>query len=215
MKRINTFLALLMCLFIAHAQDGIQPSNKILRFVYIAHDHTTPVQELATRLTDIYEANIADENKDPLIFYLASGSNPIVVKVNIKDDSNNPEDFEKVLLPELYERNSHDVSPMVDVSTILDIFEDIIIADNNGKLRYLSSSFTFFVNPMFWDAGYNESVIVPIYFGLDLPEIKEGRVNLEIYQPKNYPLHIIGGKPFGLKNVGGINDKTRIFNIDN
>ena len=215
MKRIHTILASLLCLLAVSARGEVPASEQILRFIYVAHDHTTPVQELAERLTDIYEGNKADDNRDPLIIYLASGSNPIVVRVNVRPDLDNPDDFESVLLPELYERNSHDVNPEVDVATIIDIFGDIDLVDPAGNLRYMSSYFTFFVHPMFWNSGYNESVIVPVYFGLDLPDVK-GRVNMEIYQPKNNPIHITDGKPFGPKNVGGINDKIKnILYIDN
>lgn len=216
MKRLQILLAvMLLGVFAIRSEDAVPKSQQILRFIFVAHDYTTPVPELVERLTDIFEANKADDNGDPLIIYLASGSHPIVVKINVNDETDNPDDFETVLLPELYERSSHDVEPETDVATVLDIFSDLDYADYSNKLLYGSAYFTFFVNKTFWDAGFNESVIVPIYFGLELPDLK-GRVNLEIYQPKNNPIHIIDGKPFGEKNVGGINEMiNNILYIDN
>lgn len=207
--KMKKILLLLTALFVAatglRAQDdGHDKGARDFRFVYIAHDVNTPVQRLIERLKD-YQNNAFEEGED-VIFYLSSGMNPIIVEYNVGRD--NKDDFETVLLSELNERISHDVDAQTDVETILELIENADIMDENKELKYLSAKFNFFVNPKYWTLGNNEAVIAPLFFALDVPRIRGGRVQFQLMEAKEDKLKYPDNKAFGEKNLDGINQFT-------
>ena len=208
MKKILLLLSVLLTAFFgAVAQEETEGHDKgarDFRFVYIAHDVNTPVQRLIERLED-YQNNAFEEGED-VIFYLSSGTNPIIVEYNVGRD--NKGDFEDVLLSELNERISHDVDAQTDVETILQLIENADIMDEDKNLKYLSAKFNFYVNPKFWTLGNNEAVIAPLFFALDVPHIRGGRVQFQLFEAKEDKLKYPEGKPFGEKNLDGINQFT-------
>lgn len=208
LRNILTCLVLGCLSFSLYAQDEQEEAyvwdkkEKSFRFVYIAHDVNTPVSRLSERLKNI--RNDAAEGGEDVIFYLASGSNPIVVEYNVGKD--NKTDFDEVLLAELNERNSHDVDPETDVDAIFELLDNVDFADENHRLKYGSVKFNFFVNPKFWTLKNNESIIVPVYFCFDVPKLTGGRVQFQIMEAREDRLP--EGNLFGEKDVEGINKFT-------
>lgn len=205
-----------LCIALAHAQDSdyVDRSNLSFRFHYIAHDETTPVSAVVEKLEEDYNFAIEDEdNPHPAIFYLSSGSNPIIVKVNLPGD--NREDFDKVLLPELYQRNAHEVNQETDLDMWNNLFDEVNLVDEDNRLNFQSSYFSFYVNPQFWRVKNNEKLIATLFMGLDASNIAGGRVTWTVYEPRYSKLNYLPGKPFGEMNVSDINDKITISEIEN
>lgn len=190
--------------------QGITPEKeKKYQFVYIAHDSETPIQRLIPRLHD-YRID-AMEGASDLIIYLSSGVNPIIVEYN--DKVQNESEFDDILLAELNERVSHDVDPEVDIERIVELINNneflVRTTDGDKYLNYESAAFDFYVNPKFWTLNNNESIIVPLYFSLDIPNIKGGRVTYSMFEAREDRLP--EGDLFGEKDVEKINDYTKTY----
>lgn len=201
-SKILLCLLLGLCSVSIKAQDVDNNKFKGFRFVYIAHDFNTPVGRLAERLKTF--RNYALEDGEDVVFYMASGSNPIVVECGV--GKNNIEDFENVLLPELNEKNSHDVDPETDLEVITEILNNIDFAGYDKKINYNTVKFNFFVSPRFWTLKNNEAIIVPIFFTYDVPNLTGGRVQFQLFEAREDRLP--EGNLFGEKDVEGINKFT-------
>ena len=202
MKKILLYLIVGLLALPLSAQNNDNRKEKSFRFVYIAHDVNTPVARLIERLRA--NRNDAMEGGEDVVFYLASGSNPVIVEYNVGED--NQSDFDEVLLAELNERNSHDVDPETDVAAIFDLLNNLNIVDENKRLNYMSAKFNFYVNPKFWTLKNNEAILVPIFFAFDIPHITGGRVQYQLMEAREDRLP--EGNLFGDKNVEGINQFT-------
>lgn len=206
MSSKNILLIFLTSLFIAitsSAQSVSPVIDKDFRFVYIAHDVETPVNRLIERIRE--NKNNALSEYEDVVFYLANGTNPIVVEFNV--GNNNQADFEDILLSELNERISHEVNPETDKEKIMEILNRIKVIDNDKNLNYQTLKFNFYVNSDYWTLKNNEAVIAPIFFAYDVPNIKGGRVQYQILEPREDRLP--QGDLFGLKNLSNINQFTK------
>lgn len=204
MKRLLIFILIGILSVQAFAQSEYEKNDKKYRFVYIAHDSETPVTRLIQRLQDY--RNDAMAGYEDLIIYLSSGSNPIVIIIN--ENQNDNQAFNEVLVTELNERVSHDVDPLVDLASILDVINKNEFlqktVDDTPVLKYESASFDFFVNPKFWILKNNESIISPLFEILNIKNIKGGRVDFKLYESKEDRLP--DGDLFGEKNIESINE---------
>lgn len=217
MKRIliSLFAVFVICSF-ASAQSTSTTGNSMLRFSfnYIAHDETSPVSAIIERLQEDYNNAIEDEEfPHPVVFYLASDTRPIIVRVNVPGDNRN--DFEDLLLPELYQRNAHEVDPETDIIELNKLFDEIGLVDNSNRLRYSSARFNFYVNPQFWSVRNNEKIIAPMFMGLDIPNMQGKLIDWSVFQPARNHISYPKGKPFGEKDVCGINEymEGKIYEI--
>lgn len=204
-KTIYALLAFVMCsamgMTALGADDGHDKGSRKFCFVYIAHDVNTPKQRLIDRLK--MHQNEAYEEGEDVIFYLASGDDPIVVEYNVGKD--NKEAFDEVLVGEINERISHDVDAIGDVERILELIDKADIMDENRNLKYYSVEFDFFVNPKFWTLGNNETVIGQLYYALDVPKVQGSPIKFMLYEAKEDRVSYPEGKPFGDMNPDGIN----------
>lgn len=186
------------------AQGKFAKSDKTFRFVYIAHDVNTPVARLVERLREVRN-NALDDYED-VVFYLANGANPIIVEFNVGE--NNQSDFDDILLVELNDRNSHNVDAETDKATILDLLNGLDIIDANKRMKYESTQFNFYITPNYWNLKNNDFIIAPLFFALDIPNIKGGQgVQFQIMEPKEDRLP--DGDLFSEKNIDGINTYTK------
>lgn len=193
MKR---FIGLILTVlpFVASAQD------QSLEFFYIAHDRSTPVNDLCERLEYVYETALSYED-NAVIFYLPNYDQPIVVKVNLPGD--NRDDFKKII-SELRVKVSHEIYVDVDVATITDIFNTYDFITDDGNPRFSSVNLCWYVNPDFWLFQYNESLLSRLYFTLDMNQYhKMGYVTTEIWHAEGDGLKekIDRRRPFGSKNL--------------
>ena len=90
--------------------------SQSLEFYYIAHDRTTPINELCNRLESVYETAMSYEDF-AVIFYLPNYDEPKIVKMNLPGD--NRDEF-KEIISELRLKSSHEIFADVDYASILD-----------------------------------------------------------------------------------------------
>lgn len=171
--------------------------GKSLDFIYIVHDHDTPVNTLCDRLTKVYENALDDEDR-AVIFYLSNADNPHIVKVNLQND--NPDDF-STIISELHYRTSHEVSVSADIETIPAIFDECDFIDKQGNPAYTSFELTYYVTPDFWKMRYNESIIANLYFILDLDKLPKTYFKMRIWHSESDGLAYDKEHPFGLKDL--------------
>lgn len=206
----KTFLILIFaiaCILNVSAQEA--DASKNYTFIYIAHDVTTPIDRLSEKLREAYREAVQYENV--AIFYMSNGSDPIIVKV-LPNGDDNRDDFEKVLMTELQEMNSHDVDSEVDAEAIVDLLSENDFT-SYGHINYALVSFDFYIGSMFWTLGNNENIISRIYFVLDIDKYKYQDLAFNVYcnEEDFSNLNYEEGKPFGDKNLSSINNNITIL----
>lgn len=207
MKKIVVLLAVLVFgLHAVTAQENVNVEEKEFTFVYVAHTTDVPLAKLVSILEEHYRNGVQFSND--VIFYLSNGVEPLVVKVNTKDD--NKLDFEKIVIDELWSKRSHEIDPYADIESIITLLNETDFLREDGRLKYSSVVFDFFVSETFWTMKYNESIIAKLYFLLDINSIR--KINPELIFNVHYPsesnMQFEKDKPFGLKNLGKINNNV-------
>ena len=117
MKRLLYILFLMMPL-------AVSAQNKSLEFYYIAHDRSTPVNELCDRLEQVYYTALSYDDF-AVIFYLPNYNEPVIVKMNLPGD--NREEF-KTIISELRLKSYHEIYADIDYQNI-----EYIIIDGGSK----------------------------------------------------------------------------------
>lgn len=204
----NNILASLFLLLFCFAVNAQETSDKNYRFIYIAHDVSTPINRLSKELRTKYREAI--QYDDVAIFYLSSGYESIIVNVNTPNNDNR-EDFEKRLMSELQEYNSHDVEAEVDVDNILETISKNDFSTRKGQLNYASVNMDFYIGSLFWTLGNNESILSTLYTALDVPSYNSETFAFNVFRNIEDNLVYPEGMPFGKMNVNNINKKVMIF----
>ena len=91
--------------------------------------------------------------------------------------------------------NNVDVSR--DLENIVDIFDSVDFLDEEGKFKYQSMVWDFFINQSFWDLGYNDKIIAGLCYVLDIDGIPEGCFRIRIQYPGAGDLNYDMTKPLG------------------
>lgn len=190
MKRIFIILVLMLLPLFASAQ------TKSLEFYYIAHDRTTIVSELCSRLEQVYEAALSYDDY-AVIFYLPNFDKPITVKVNLPGDNRN--DFSEII-SELRIKSSHEAYPEVDYETIINLINENDFIDQEGNPTYTSFLFCWYVTPEFWRFNYNEELIASVYFTCEFDKYP-GYVENQVWHAADDGLVLNSRLPFGSKNL--------------
>lgn len=191
----------------AMAQANIEKKDQPFRFIYLVHDHTSPVSTLIKTLRDV-ERRARQYNQRCLI-YMANGKNYYLAQINTEKD--NRDDFDKIL-GELNNKLSHDINIQADILSILDIFNEYQIVDDSGELIYKAVVLDFFLTSHFCDNGYAEKFIVPLYLAFDvqnMPNKFEFNVYVNAAGKENYDFS--GERIFGSKNYNSINENVLIM----
>lgn len=198
MKRILLVLMAMSLSSIAFAQDAMPDRiDQELTFVYIAHDHTTPVDELCDRLSDLVD--VAKYEKDQaLILYLPNSDMPKVLYMNLPGD--NRDEFSD-MLGELRYKSAHEIFPEIDVKQIPEIFNQIDFINSDGTPSFSKFTLVYYVTPVFWKLGYNEGVIANLYFTLDLAKLSKSYFKQQIWHSKDDGLKVNEELPFGSKDL--------------
>lgn len=189
------------------AQSDIPDSDKIFRFIYVAHDDgcLDDPQLLLNALLNI-KNNIDHGQDDPSIFYLSNGvpyddsrkrwvqregdleridtvqmdaGTPIVIKMYVSGD--NRDEFQNGFLGTIQDKTRHEVKPEIDLDNILYILQDADFLDENNNLRYGSVSFDFFVHTRFWEQNLHEKLIAALYFVLGADRFDETKFKFNIH----------------------------------
>ena len=206
-KIIFILLYAIFCIISVSAQDI--DSSKNYTFIYIAHDVSTPIDRLSDKLREAYREAVQFDNI--AIFYMSNGRDPIIVKV-LPNGNDNREDFEKVLMNELQEMNSHDVDSEIDAEAIIDLLSENDFESYN-YIHYALVNLDFYIGSLFWTLGDNENIISRVYFVLDIAKFKYQNLAFNIYcnEEDFDKLNYEEGKPFGDKNVSSINSNITIL----
>lgn len=170
--------------------------TQTLEFYYIAHDRTTPVNDLCSRLESVYETAMSYEDF-AVIFYLPNYNEPKIVKMNLPGD--NRDEF-KTIISELRLKSAHEIYADVDYNTIMDLFNQHDFIDESGNPKFLSVLFLWYVNPDFWQFKYNEKLIASLYFNLELDKYKN-YVTTQVWHADGDGLVVDDQHPFGTKNL--------------
>ena len=189
------------------AQNYIEKKEQPFRFIYLVHDHTSPVSTLINTLRDV-ERRARQYNQKCLI-YMANGKNYYLAQINTEND--NRDKFEQIL-GELNNKLSHDINIQADIVAILDLFKEHQIVDENGELIYKSVAMEFYLTSHFCDNGYAKDFIVPLYLAFDVKNMP-AKFNFEVFvnSAGNEDYDYSGERIFGNKNYNSINEKVMIM----
>ena len=202
-------LASLLTVMPVKAQDF---SKINLHFIYIDHETSTPVNKLCQRLRTVRDDVI--EVNDALIIYLSDGPFSPVSLTNLQDKSGRNRDSEDSytnIIAALQDFNSHSTVARDDRKNIIKLFDEFNFVDESGELRYNSVVIDFYVGASFWSLGNNEKIIAHLFTALEAAKFPKVKFSFNVYKPKDERLKHEEGKPFGDKNIDGINSKLRIF----
>lgn len=190
MKRI-----LIICVVVLMSIP-VAAQKQSFEFYYIAHDRTTPVADLCTRLEQVYETALSYEDY-AVIFYMPNSDAPIVVKVNLPED--NRDEF-KNIISELRLKPSHEIFADVDYENIIQLINRYDFINDKGTPTYKSVLLCWYVNPDFWQFNYNEELIATLYFNLELDKYI-GYVETQIMHSSEDGLKVDDKYPFGTMNL--------------
>ena len=189
MKRLLYILFLMMPL-------AVSAQNKSLEFYYIAHDRSTPVNELCDRLEQVYYTALSYDDF-AVIFYLPNYNEPVIVKMNLPGD--NREEF-KTIISELRLKSYHEIYADIDYQNIEYLLNNHDFIDEKGNPTYTSVLFCWYVNPDFWQFQYNEKLIAALYFNMELTKYR-GYVTTQVWHASGDGLNVDNKYPFGSKNL--------------
>lgn len=215
MKSIIASLTILFAWMVLPIHNTYAQQTKNYQFVYIDHEVNTPVNQLCTKLKELY--GFAEETGDALIIYLSTGIHSegycMLSLKNLKDVTEKNLDTEEAfnnIIGALQNANYHAVDPKADVNNIINLFDTYSYQDENGSLTYKNVKLNFYVGSRFWTYGYEYMVLSYLYSLLDVVNMPKGVFTYNVMishsdKPK-YP----EGKPFGDINLQGINENVKI-----
>lgn len=214
---ISAALSLAM-LIIGHLTVRAQEETEVVdtpqkkqtfRFVYVAPDRAVDKKTLEADINTIRDN--ANQDKSPVIFYLANGKKPIIVELNT-DENNDSSAYSSKLI---YYINNN-TSWTVDISDRQQIRELLLqkgIIDDQGNLTYGRTELYFYVGKEFWVGSKNETIIGALYFDINAAKYKGNdalfQYNVYFYCPPGQD-NIDRDKPFGNLNPDGINEEVKV-----
>ena len=199
MKRI---ILIVILSFIVTLQSKAQYNTAAqkLMFVYVAFDNNgTDTQKLINRLNEIYGYAMDYPDSYAVIFYMPNNEDPVIVKINMPGD--NYKEFNRIL--SAIQRQPYNVIKAgYDVERILELFAENDLIDENGKGRYRSVDWIYYISPSFWSMKNNEFVIARLFYTMEMDTLikQNNYLSLSMYcQEGSKLLHIDGKEPFGSK----------------
>ncbi len=204
-KHIFTILIGMMLVVTAYGRN--------ITVVYIAHDVDTPVEKLMSKLERYHDKIGADDEdmNNRTIFYMSSGSNPIVA--DMKSGDTDEDNYERVMRE--FERNYHDVDGEYDAERFIDLFANDDFLSSLGELDVNDMTFEFYVTPSFWSTNNNQKFLATLFYSLGLERFTDPKspqftrdLNFTVFFPSMEDVRLCKGqenKPFGDRNLNNIN----------
>lgn len=188
--------------------------DRNLRVLFIDHEPSTPSSQIIAYIRKMRTQAL--ENDNALIIYMPNDQNPFVSLVNIKDpkgERDTQEAFNHIC--EALNLPSHNKDPWHDRQALLNlVLEEFPIVNAQRELTFSSVRMEFYLTSEFWTLSYNESILAPVYFALNVPELLKKEFNFDVYyNPEDRP-SFPEDMPFGKKNLGNINKNLPIFEYD-
>lgn len=213
MKRF-LFLVIALSAFLSssYAQED-KRSEQALQFIYIVHDHTTPLDD-NERLIGELDAIVSNtiEFGQVTVICLSNGilnEDGNWLLAEISEDVDNLDVYNKIKY-ELKNMNSHEFSIARDVKFIVNLFnEKYEFLDENGELYYESVTFDFYLTSKLCDDEYADDFIVPLYLAFDVPNLQnKPNFDFNIMVGTRDNSYTVAERIFGDKNYNGINEET-------
>lgn len=188
--------------FAATVQQTIEDHN--IKVIFIDHEPSLRVNDVITQLREIRTQAL--ENDHAVIFYMPNNQEPYISMVNVgdKDDARTSDDAFGDLCYAL-NQPSHNKDAYFDRKRFVDLFSEFNIIQSDGKIGFRNVRVEFWLTDEFWQLGYNESIVAPIYFALDVPKLIEQEFVFDAYLEIQTLKKIDQKHPFGLKNLSQIN----------
>ena len=188
----------------------IDRASHNLRFVFLDHSPSLNSASVIERLRNLRDQALEQENA--LIIYMPSETEPFIVKFNIDEDGSTEKsqsDFGR--LTHALNLPSHNMNIDIDRKKVLELMQHAFT--NDSKLNYMAVRMEFYLTSTFWDLGFNESILAPIYFALDVPNMQqENDLYFDVYADltdENMPKN----PNFGISNLAGINERIELYDI--
>ena len=199
-RRLKKLILLFLVLFAVNSTYS-QEIKKNLNFVYIANDGKKTVS-LSKALSK--HRDNARRYKHPYIFYLANGSRPTIVKMNMTDA--NPDDFDTKILMDITNASSgHDVNATFDAKHIVEMFNQDDFLTKSGELRYSKVVWNFYISESFGADGHGEKLFSTLYWVMDLKSFDANEdFQMYIYRPDNAKGEEDAKLLFGEKNLQNV-----------
>lgn len=216
---ISGWAVLVVCLLTftvltTRAQSVNDGTKRNLRILFIDHEPSLPVKDVIAYIRN--QRRMALENDNSLILYMPNNQTPFISLTNVKNPFDNDDDtqdaFDKIC--EALNQPSHNKEPFFDRNFLVKMFKDYDIIDDKGVLLYSAVRMEFYLTSEFWKLGYNKSIIAPVFFAIDGPNLLKKNFNFDVYiNPGDKP-KFNEGAPFGELNLGGINQLVNLFEYD-
>lgn len=192
MKKL--LIAILMSLSVAVTAQNARQNT--LKFIYVYHNSDTPVSELCKTLNDAFAD--ARNHQIPTVIYLSYLDRPYVATAGMGEAD--VEAFGNII-SELQEERYHPVDPQSDLENLVEIFNNHDFMSENGRPRFTSMNWSFFVNQDYWNAGYNEQIIAKLYYILELASLPDGYLRFQVYYSGEEEFVYDKDAPFGVKDL--------------
>lgn len=210
---MRTLITLLFFLLGVYAFP--QRNKQHLRFIYIDHEVTTPVNYLCKQLKDAW--GDADENykTEKLIIYLSTGleadSFALISLKNIDEGSEREtEDAFNKIIAALQTASRHTVLQKNDVDNIISLFNKYDFFDSDGNLALKGLTMDFYVGKDFLLREYSQKIIAVLNTVLNLYTQDANKLTINIRVPKADAIDYNKEKMFGDRNLQGINNSKYI-----
>lgn len=194
---IGILLLFFLGVNVAHSQE----IKKNLNFVYIVNDGKKTVS-LSKELKKHYDKAL--RYRHPYIFYLANGTRPTIIRMNMSED--NRDEFEEKILMEITNASSgHDVNATFDSKNIVEMFNQDDFMTASGELRYSKVVWTFYISESFGREGHGEKLFPTLYWVMDLKLFDANEdFQMYIYRPDNAQSEDDEKLLFGEKNLQNV-----------
>lgn len=209
------YILLLMIMFCLGANTIIaQEDNmeKNLRIIFIDHEPSLPTNRVIAHIRKLRAQAL--ENGHSVVFYMPNNQNPFIALVNMnpEDENDSQEAFDR--LCEALNQPSHNKEAWFDRKTLVEMFSDYNILDDDKNLQFASVRMEFYLTSEFWKLGYNESILAPVFFAIDGATLLKMDFNFDVYVNDEDRPAYDEGKPFGNINLGNINNYISIYDFD-
>lgn len=185
-------------------------SERNLTVFFIDHEPTLPSNDVIEYIRQARRE--ASELDNSVIFYMPNNQEPLVALYNVgesEDPRASIEAFDNLCaalnLP------SHNKDAFYDRRAFVNLFKEFDIIKDDHTLGFRTVHVEFLLTKEFWELGYNETILPPIYFALDVPNITTSDFTFGAYLGSQYLRVIDKKKPFGDKNLSRINEDLGVI----
>lgn len=183
-------------------QPQVEDHN--IKVIFIDHEPSLRVSDVISKLREIRTEAL--ENDHAVIFYMPNNQEPFISLINIgeADDARATDEAFGELCYAL-NQPSHNKDAYYDRKRFVDLFSEFNVIQPDGKIGFRNVRVEFWLTDEFWQLGYNETIVAPIYFALDVPKLIEQEFVFDAFLEIQTLKKIDQKHAFGPKNLSQIN----------